>query len=93
MAGAQLIASRAIGGIDALGARLSALSGAILAQAAAGFGPARQRAPTAELAGLTEAQQIFSGSAREAARQFPKNAKCRRNSGWLAWAWRSPRGS
>lgn len=75
--GAQLIVpAGAIGGIDALGAaRLSGLVSVRyigrkppLAWAGTAAGSA------AELAGLTEAQQIFSGSAREAARQFPKNA-------------------
>ena len=75
--GAQLIVpAGAIGGIDALGAaRLSGLSSVRytgrkppLAWAGTVAGEA------ADLAGLSEARQIFSGSAREAARHFPKNA-------------------
>lgn len=75
--GAQIIVpAGAIGGIDALGAaRLSGLvsvryTGRKPPLAWAGTAAGSQ----ADLAGLSEARQIFSGSAREAASQFPKNA-------------------
>lgn len=77
LGGAQLIVpAGAIGGIDALGAaRLSGLSSVRYIGRKPPLAWAGTQAGSAEaLAALTEEKQIFSGSAREAAIQFPKNA-------------------